>query len=95
MTKADLVEMVATELGLTRVDCTDVINCFLDKIKTNLNRGHIVDMRGFGRFMTSIRKAHTARNPKTNEPVEVPDRTIISFKASANFKRMLQNAPEL
>lgn len=89
MTKADLVEVVAVEIGLTRVDVSEVINCFLKAIKEHLKKGHNIEMRGFGHFRVNTRKAWLARNPATGKPIQVPARKVIHFKSSVNFKRFI------
>ena len=88
MTKADLVEQVADVTGrrVTKRDCGLVVDAFLAAVKETLARGDHIEIRGFGTFKVRHRKARTARNPKTGEPVEVPPRAAPVFKPSSHFR---------
>ena len=83
MTKADLVEQVADVTGrrVTKRDCGLVVDAFLDAVKETLARGDYIEIRGFGTFKVRHRKARTARNPKTGEPVEVPTACCAGLQA--------------
>ena len=88
MTKADLVEQVADAVGrgVTKRDCGLIVDAFLDAVKETLARGDHIEIRGFGTFKVRHRKARTARNPRTGEPVEVPPRSAPVFKPSSHFR---------
>ena len=88
MTKADLVEQVADAVGprVTKRDCGLVVDAFLDAVKDALAHGDNIEIRGFGTFKLRHRKARTARNPKTGEPVAVPPRVVPVFKPSTHFR---------
>ena len=89
MTKADLVEMVASKTGLTRSDVAAVVDEFLEAVKKTLENGNNIEIRGFGTFKIKARKARKARNPRTGEEVPVPDRKVPVFKPSNEFKGMI------
>ena len=84
MTKADLVEQVADTIGrgVTKRDCGLIVDAFLDAVKEALAHGDHIKIRGFGTFKVRHRKARTARNPRTGEPVEVPPRSAPVFRPS-------------
>ena len=84
MTKADLVERVADVVGprVTKKDCGLVVDAFLDAVKDAMARGDHIEIRGFGTFKVRHRNARTARNPRTGEPVEVPQRVAPVFQPS-------------
>lgn len=87
MTKAELVERVAHAIGpqVTKKECKRVIEAFLSSVQDALVRGEGIEIRGFGTFKVRHRKARTARNPRTGEPVEVPTRRVPVFKPSRLF----------
>ena len=89
MTKADLVESVAGKTGLTKTDVAVVVDNFLDAIKSALEGGNNIEIRGFGTFKVKLRKARKARNPRTGEEVPVPDRKVPVFKPSNEFKSLI------
>lgn len=93
MTKADLVEKVAEETGLTRTDVAVVVDRFLEVVKKAVEQGHNIEIRGFGTFKIKIRKSRKARNPRTGEVVPVPDRKVPVFKPSNEFKNLITKLP--
>lgn len=93
MTKADLVEQIADATGLTKKDTAVVVDGFLEAVKQSLARENNIEIRGFGSFKVKHRKARKARNPRTGEPVHVPDRMVPTFKPSKELKEMvMENA---
>lgn len=93
MTKADLVEKVAEKTGLTRTDVAVVVDGFLEAIKTSMEQGQNIEIRGFGTFKIKQRKARKARNPRTGDEVPVPDRKVPVFKPSNEFKNLIIRLP--
>lgn len=94
MTKADLVEQVTEAIGpgITKKDCALVVDGFLNAVKAALAGGEHIEIRGFGTFKVRHRKARTARNPRTGEPVEVPARKVPVFKPSKQFRKKVTKA---
>jgi nucleoid DNA-binding protein len=93
MTKADLVEICAEKTGLTRTDVAVTVDAFLDAVKSSLEQGKNIEIRGFGTFKVKLRKARKARNPRTGEEVPVPDRKVPVFKPSNEFKNLIVKQP--
>ncbi len=95
MTKADLVEQISNNTGLTKKDTAEAVDEFLTAIKTALQKGNHIEIRGFGTFKVKERKARTARNPRTGYPVPLPSRMVPIFKVSRELKnRVNQNNEE-
>ncbi len=86
MKKADLVDRIAEETGLTKKDVYIVINECIAQIKQALWNEERVDLRGFGVFEVKTRKPRIGRNPRTKEKVEIPERKVVTFKPSKLFK---------
>ncbi|MEM1269362.1 MAG: HU family DNA-binding protein [Bacteroidota bacterium] len=87
MTKADIVNEVASSTGLTRAEAEAAVGATLDAITGGLKKGENVEFRGFGTFKVQHRAARTARNPRTNEELTVPARYVPSFKVSDKLKK--------
>lgn len=87
MTKADIVNSVATATGLTKVETEAVLEGIIQSISYSLKKGERVDIRGFGSFLVKKRKAREARNPATNEKVSLQERFVPSFKVSKLLKK--------
>lgn len=88
MTKADLVEQVATAIGpgITKKDCALVVDGLLNAIKNAMAEHQNIEIRGFGTFKVRRRKSRMARNPRTGDPVEVPARAVPIFKPSKDLR---------
>jgi len=85
--KRSLVEKVAIRTGLTQVDTKIVLDCFLDALADSLVRGNGIEIRGFGRFKIREKPPRTARNPRTNEVIEVKAGIKPVFEPSARLKK--------
>ena len=88
MTKADLVEQVASTIGpgVTKKDCALVVDLFLGAIKGALAEHRNIEIRGFGTFKVRERRSRMARNPRTGDAVEVPSRVVPVFKPSKDLR---------
>ncbi len=89
MTKADIVGIVADGTGLTKLETAAVIDGFLATVTYALKNGQRVNLRGFGNFKVVERKARTARNPRTRELIQIPQRKAPVFKPSKEFKNYI------
>jgi|YelNatPaOPRAMG01_1025707.scaffolds.fasta_scaffold34517_2 nucleoid DNA-binding protein len=89
MTKAELISIVAKEIGLSKTETVVVVDKVIEAIKEALARGETIEIRRFGSFRLKRRKSRVARNPRTGEPVPIPDRYVPFFKPSNEFKKMI------
>lgn len=86
MNKKDLAAALSESIGSTKKDATAIVENIIDIMSNTLSNGEDVDLYGFGKFKLAQRKAYTARNPQTGEPIEVPEKRVVSFKASKKLK---------
>ena len=91
MTKADLVEGVAEATGLTKRDVAVVVDLLLETISKALADQEHIELRGFGSFKVKTRKARLARNPRTGEQVNVPEKMVPFFKASRELVKLVDS----
>lgn len=91
VTKKDLVEDIAERTGLTQVDTKIVIESFLEAVSGALQKGTNIEIRGFGRFKIKRKKARTARNPRTNECIEVDSGYKPVFEASRELRKRVDD----
>ncbi len=91
MTKADLVDQIAQNTGLTKKDVAQAVDEFLDGVCQALIQGKHIEIRGFGTFKVKQRKPRIARNPRTGEQVPVPERKVPVFKVSKELKDKVAN----
>jgi integration host factor subunit beta len=69
MTKAELVEHVATQTQLPKQQAVELVEIFVRCIMDTLRTGDKVELRGFGSFRCRQRRPRTVRNPKTGVTV--------------------------
>ena len=50
----------------------------------------ILELYGFGKFKLSDRKAYTARNPQTGDPIDVPAKTVVTFRPAKRLKEAVK-----
>ncbi len=86
MTKAELVDVISWQTGVSKKDTGSIVNLILDNISDSLVRGDKVELRGFGSFKVKTRRARLARNPRTGESVQVPAKRVPFFKTSNDLK---------
>ena len=89
ITKKELIDRIADGSGSRRVMVKKVVQQFLDEIVTELGKGNRLEFRDFGVFETKLRKARKAQNPKTLEPVAVPEKRTVKFKVGRLMKQKL------
>jgi len=86
MTKAELVELIASETGISKKDTGVIVNLILENIGRALVSSDKVELRGFGSFKVKQRRSRQARNPRTGAAVDVPAKKVPYFKASNELK---------
>ena len=86
MNKAELVEEVANQSGLTKKACRDTVDAITSVITESLARGEKVTLVGFGSFKVMTRKARRGRNPQTGEEIQNPSKDVPKFEAGKNLR---------
>ena len=71
--------------GLLRKDIKKILEIIFLEISEALCRGENIEIRGFGIFKTTVRKARMGRNPKNSELVQIPEKKAIKWKMSKTF----------
>lgn len=81
MTRSDLVAELAERFGqLTHRDTEFAVKTILDAMSEALARGHRIEIRGFGSFSINRRPPRMGRNPRSGEPVLIPEKLVPHFK---------------
>lgn len=80
MNKQELVSKVAEISGVDKKTIEHVMNVERDVIIDTLQNGDEIYNRGFGTFRIKVRAARRARNLKTNEMIDVPEKRVVKFK---------------
>lgn len=80
--KSDLIRDVAVATGQTVAATQATVDAFLGTLKSRAELGDTIRLTGFGAFQVKARPARMGRNPRTGEPVEIPETRRLTFKAS-------------
>ena len=89
MKKIDIVEKLTQVRGVSKKDATEIVEQVIDIIKTGVKENGAVDIFGFMKIINVHKDAGTARNPRTNEIVDVPEKNVPKAKFSKTFKDFL------
>lgn len=91
MTKANIIDVIASATGLTKVETEAVVDGFIQTVISALKEGKNIEIRGFGSFKVKRRKGRMARNPRTGEPVKVDEHFVPVFKVSKELKAVVNS----
>ncbi len=90
MNKAELVEEVVNETGLTRRTAREAVNTVTSVITDALARGEKVTLVGFGTFKVMQRKARTGRNPQTGQSIQIPAKKAPKFRPGKGLREKVR-----
>jgi len=79
MNKAELIEQVASQTGLTKRTSGKAVDAIVSAISDCLARGEKVTLVGFGTFRVRSRKARRGVNPQTRESIQIPAKKVPKF----------------
>ena len=91
LSKAEIAQILCTELELEKKDAKKILEYFFDVIKETLAQGEAVKLSGFGNFDVRGKRARPGRNPRTGAAVIVNARRVVTFKAGLKLKRRVIN----
>jgi DNA-binding protein HU-beta len=90
MNKADLIDHVVSETGMTKKESEKAINAVFEGITSALAKGDKVQLVGFGTFEVRERQAREGRNPSTGEKIAIAASKAPAFKAGKALKDMVK-----
>ena len=90
MNKAELIEKVAAECGLTKAQTERMLDTTMDIVKKTVKKGDEVKLVGFGTFTKAKRKARMGRNPQTGKAIKIPATWFPKFRPGAEFKAIIR-----
>jgi DNA-binding protein HU-beta len=86
VTKADLVNAIAEQAGLSKADAEKALKAFTGAVTKALKVGEKVSLVGFGTFSVGQRAARTGKNPQTGAKIKIPAAKTPKFKAGKALK---------
>jgi len=93
VTKSELIEEFAREMGITIRDAGVCVNVLFKSIGDTLAKGGRVEIRGFESFKVKEYEPYSGRNPKTREPVQVRGKKLPYFKLSSILRERVNKQP--
>ena len=86
MDKAELVEEVANQTGLTKKTSREAVDAVTSATTDSLAREEKVTLVGFGTFQLMKRKARRGVNPQTRETIQILAKKVPKFKAGKSLR---------
>lgn len=86
MNKAELVEEVSNQTGLTKKASREAVDVVTSTITDCLARGGKVTLVGFGSFKVRKRKSRRGRNPQTGKEIQILAKEVPKFQAGKNLR---------
>lgn len=90
MNKAELVEEVASETGLTRKTSRKAVDAIISAMTDSLAGGERVTLVGFGTFQVRERKARSGRNPQTGATIQIPAKKVPKFVPGRSLREKVK-----
>ncbi len=85
MNKSDLINSIASEASITKVQAQAALNSFLESTSSALKKGDKVILVGFGTFSVAKRAARTGRNPQTGKEIKIAAKKVVKFKPGSEL----------
>ena len=93
MIKADIINKVSEGASITKVKSIEAVEAVFDAMKSAMQRGERIELRGFGSFRLRKREPRKGRNPKTGDKVDVPPKKVPYFKPGKELKELINKEP--
>jgi len=87
MNKAELVEEVAKQTGLSKKVCRETVDAVISTITDTLAKREKVTLVGFGSFKIITRKSRRGRNPQTGEELQIPAKEVPKFDPGKDLRQ--------
>ena len=85
MTKADIINEISSNTGISKKEVAIVVESFMKTVKESLLNKEHISLRGFGNFIIKHRAAKTARNISKNTTITIPAHDYPAFKPAKTF----------
>jgi len=90
MNKAELVEKIANQTGLTRKTSREAVDGIISAITDSLGREEKVTLVGFGTFQVRERKARRGVNPQTKGTIQIPAKKVPKFVSGKSLREKVK-----
>ena len=90
VTRADLVEALASRTNMQRADANRLLTRMLDMVQDALVECDTVKLSRFGNFNVRTKRQRIGRNPKTGEEVPITPRRVVTFRPSQMLRDFVE-----
>jgi nucleoid DNA-binding protein len=90
VTKKEIVKTISEEIGLTQLKTKEIVQKTFDAIVCALVEEKRIELRNFGVFEVKKRAARKARNPRTGQRVDVPEKYVVTFKPGKEMEERVR-----
>jgi integration host factor subunit alpha len=91
LTKKDLINAIYMQIGFSKNISSNLIEDLLSTIVENLKTKKKLKISKFGTFTIRSKKSRIGRNPRTKEQKTISERDVVLFKASKEFKDLVNS----
>jgi DNA-binding protein HU-beta len=90
MTKAQLIDRMAQEAGITKTAAEKALNAFQAQVTRAIKRGEKLTLTGFGTFLVARRAARKGRDPRTGRAMTIAAARVPRFRAGKELKEAVR-----
>ena len=90
MTKKEIVKTISEEIGMTQLKTKETVQKTFNAIVETLVEERRIELRNFGVFEVKARAARKARNPRTGQRVDVPEKFVVTFKPGKEMEEKVR-----
>jgi nucleoid DNA-binding protein len=90
VTKKEIVRTISEEIGLTQLRTKEIVQKTFDAIVETLVEDGRIELRNFGVFEVKRRAPRKARNPRTGDKVDVPEKFVVTFKPGKEMEERVR-----
>ncbi len=90
MNKSQLIDAIAAEAKITKVDAKKALEAFMSVTEKTLKEGDKISLVGFGSFAVTEKPARTGRNPRTGDTIQIAAKKVVKFKAGAELNASVE-----
>jgi integration host factor subunit beta len=94
VTKKEIVKTISEEIGLTQLKTKEIVQKTFDAIVETLVEDGRIELRNFGVFEVKKRASRKARNPRTGQRVDVPEKYVVTFKPGKEMEERVRQLAE-
>ncbi len=94
LTRAGLANEIFERLGVSQQFAAELVDQVLEEVAKCLEKGEVVRIRNFGRFILHDKEPRIGRNPNTQVEAEIKARRVVSFRSSNRLKQRMNAGPQ-